>query len=331
MPQVSQPYAIGRVRALSRSLFTRQTIERLLSAASVQEVARVLAECGWGDAEDKADVERLADRQVAEAYRLIREITPEPDVTDCFFARYDILNLKALLKARMLGSSDVSLSANGLIDREVLRRAVHEADYSALPEEYREALSEIEARVAAGPDPLFVDARLDRLLFSMNAKRLKRVKDLDPAIETYFRSKADMANILSALRIQKMGWEASLLNEVLVPGGAVPEGMLSEIAKDAHAVSGLEPHVGSAFFRALTMGIADVERGFGLAAVEKRLDDYVLSLIRPGRYDVLGVLPIVGFLLAREREAAAVRLIAAAKAVGAPEEQLAARLRETYA
>ena len=35
--------------------------------------------------------------------------------------------------------------------------------------------------------------------------------------------------------------------------------------------------------------------------------------------------------LAREREAAAVRLIAAAKAVGAPEEQPASRLRETYA
>jgi len=89
--------------------------------------------------------------------------------------------------------------------------------------------------------------------------------------------------------------------------------------------------VSRAFFRALMMGIADVERGAGLAAVEKRLDDHLLSLIRPGRYDVLGMLPIVGFLLAREREAAAVRLIAAAKAVGAPEEQLASRLRETYA
>ncbi|NLF27264.1 MAG: V-type ATPase subunit [Clostridiales bacterium] len=331
MPQISQPYAIGRVRALSRSLFTRQTVERLLSAGSVQELARVLAELGWGEAEDKAGVERLADKQVQEACRLIREITPEPNVTDCFFARYDILNLKILLKARMLGASDVPLSANGLIDREILRHAVQEADYSALPEEYRGALSEIEARVAAGPDPLFVDARLDRLLFSTSAERLKKVKNLDPAIEKYFQSRADAANILSALRIQKMGWGAPLLDEVLVPGGNVPGELLSELAGDAHAVSGLEKHVGAAFFRALSMGMADVERGQGLAAVEKRLDDHVLSLIRPGRYDILGMLPIVGYLLAREREAAAVRLIAAAKAVGAAEEQLASRLRETYA
>ena len=331
MPQISQPYAIGRVRALSRSLFTRQTVERLLSAGSVQELARVLAELGWGEAEDKAGVERLADKQVQEACRLIREITPEPDVTDCFFARYDILNLKILLKARMLGASDASLSPNGLIDRELLRHAVQEADYSALPEEYHEALCEIEARVAAGPDPLFVDARLDRLLFSTSAERLKKVKDLDPAIEEYFRSKADASNILSALRIRRMGWDASLLDEVIVPGGSVPREPLSELVKDAHAVSGLEAHVSRAFFCALMMGIADVERGAGLAAVEKRLDDHLLRLIRPGRYDVLGMLPIVGFLLAREREAAAVRLIAAAKAVGAPEEQLASRLRETYA
>lgn len=87
-------------------------------------------------------------RGLAQACRLLREITPDEQVTDCFLLRYDIVNLKALFKARMLGTKDVLLSDNGLIEPETLRRCVGEGKYAALGEEMRPALEEVERQAS---------------------------------------------------------------------------------------------------------------------------------------------------------------------------------------
>lgn len=331
MPQTSQPYAIGRVRALSRTLITRPVLERLRAAEDVAQICRVLSECGWGEARTQAELDALADRQVADACALVREITPDPDVTDCFLLRYDVLNLKTLLKSRMLGQREVRLSPNGTLDPERLRHAVTEANYRDVPEEMREALEQIEERIAVENDPLFVDARLDRLLFEMTDARVRRARPQE-CVRAYFAARADAANMMTALRLGRMGRGAELLAELFVPGGALRREELEPVVSDAQALvplarARLEPEFAHTVERALE----SLTRAGSLALMEKRLDDYMLALLRPGRFDVLGVAPVVGYLLAREREAAAVRLLAAARAVNASPELLENTLRQTYA
>ena len=311
MPQNSQRYAIGRVRALSRTLLTRAAVERMIAASDIAEMARVLAEAGWGEAHTQEQVEALADARLAQACRLLREITPDEQVTDCFLLRYDILNLKALFKARMLGTKDVLLSDNGLTDPQTLRQAVGEGKYAALGEEMRPALEEVERRIALEEDALFVDARLDRLLFAMIADRLARAAKLDKALRDYFAALSDKTNVL------------------ICGGRLAPAEVLSLLSQDAAAPARAKLEDG--FVRALESGLQALARRGGLALLEKRLDDYLLSLVRPGRYNVEGLLPLVGYFLACEREATAVRLIAAAKAVGASVEKLEENLRQTYA
>lgn len=332
MPQNSQRYAIGRVRALSRTLLTRAAIERMIAACDIAEMARVLAEAGWGEAHTQEQVEALADARLAQACRLLREITPDEQVTDCFLLRYDIVNLKALFKARMLGTKDVLLSDNGLIEPETLRRCVGEGKYAALGEEMRPALEEVERRIALEEDALFVDARLDRLLFEMIADRLARAAKLDKALRDYFAALSDKTNVLIALRVRRMGREEALCQEMFVRGGRLtPQEVFHAVAEDRGVAAPARAKLEPGFVRALESGLQALARRGGLALLEKRLEDYLLSLVRPGRYSVEGLLPLVGYFLACEREATAVRLIAAAKAVGASVERLEENLRETYA
>ena len=67
-----------------------------------------------------------------------------------------------------------------------------------------------------------------------------------------------------------------------------------------------------------------------LPALEKAADDYLISLFRPQRYDPYAIEVLIGWLLAHEREAGAVRLILAGKLNGFDEGLIRERLREAY-
>ena len=54
-------------------------------------------------------------------------------------------------------------------------------------------------------------------------------------------------------------------------------------------------------------GLADMQRTGSIGALERAREDYLLSLVRPYRHDIASVQRLVGYLLARDREARAVR------------------------
>lgn len=327
MPQKSYGYAVGQVRVLEQNLLGRSALERLSSASSVDELARALTELGWGEAHTKQGIERLCDKHVLDACELVKRATPEPDVTDCFLLKYDILNLKVLLKSRVLGLVQEELSPCGTIDPELLRRAVSENSYQDLPPALKDVMVQIERRIAVAMDPLYVDARLDVAHFEIIRQKLARTRNMD--IKRYFSHKADITNLLIALRSAHMGRGAQFALELLVPGGELPIDQVARVADEperAAALTYMRPYSGM-----VKEALANPQRGAGLATLEKRMDDHLLSLIRPHRFEPTTVMPLVGYLLAREREAAAVRLIATAKNARVPQEKLSERLRELYA
>ena len=329
MPQISHAYAVGRVRSLEKNLLSKQTLERMLSAPNAQEAARTLSEAGWGDAQNVQEVDVLAQNHMRNACALVRECTPETDITDCFLLKFDILNLKTLVKARLMGQKEPVLSPNGTLNEDKLRHAVAEGKYSDLPKEYQETMAKIEQRVAVEADPLYIDAQLDKLLYRLIATRLSRVKHVPEEIRAYFSAKADSVNLLIALRAHEMGKSADFARDLYVEGGEIPAGQLARVVEDPGKVLSVVERMPYAPW--VKRGMERYERGEGLAPLEKQFDDYEIGLIRPGRYQVTSILPLIGYLLARERETAAVRLIVTAKSVNASEAALEARLRELYA
>ena len=329
MPQISHAYAVGRVRSLERNLLSKQTLERMISARTADEAARMLAETGWGDAQNASQVDKLAQGHMKAACDLIRTCTPEPDVTDCFLVQYDILNIKTLLKSRLMGISDPTLSPNGLLDTEKLRHAVAEGRYGDLPKEYQDTMTAIERHVAVEADPLFIDVQLDKLMYRMIAERVTRTKHIPQELKAYFAAKADCVNLLIALRIHAMGKSADFAAELFVEGGLLTKAQLLSVAADPTQVMRAVEY--KPYAQYVRKGMERYEHGDGLAPLEKQFDDYCLGLIRSAKYQIASILPLVGYLLARERETAAVRLIVTAKAVNAPDDVLQARLRELYA
>ena len=105
----------ARVRAMENGLLTRERMERMLEARSVEEAAKVLAECGYGEMNSFTPAaldERLSEARDA-VYQDLQGAVPDPNVIDVFRIKYDYHNAKVLLKAEAMGLDPVRLLVGG--------------------------------------------------------------------------------------------------------------------------------------------------------------------------------------------------------------------------
>ena len=87
---------------------------------------------------------------------------------------------------------------------------------------------------------------------------------------------------------------------------------------------------GFAARQAIATGLAEMQQTGNIGALERRRDDYLLSLVKGRKYDVLTIYPLLGYLFARDREAKAVRLILTVKRNGLDDAVIQERLCELY-
>lgn len=325
MPQKSIAYAVARVHVLERDALGTGHMERLLSSASYGEALRALQEMGWASAE-VSDDEQVVAQHVEKACALLREVSPDPAVTDCFLYRYDIQNFKILLKARCLGLAPGLLSACGTVPADKLAHAVSERAYGELPPQLAEAGEALEKRLATGDDPLSIDLILDQTLYRWIFESLGKAMDAKTA-RLYFTGRVDMLCGIMLLRVRALGRDAAFFRRMLIPGGTVAQEAWLVAFDHPERLPSLLARYGREVELACQRALQSPE---ALPGLERAMDDALLALFSPLRYAPLSIEPVIGYLLAREREAAAVRLILSAKANGFPAEAVHERLRALY-
>ena len=322
MPQNSLPYAVAKINAISVKILGQAAMERVASAQSMEDALRLLSDAGF-PADSRKEAEAAAEESVRGACAAIRALSPMPQVTDCFLYRYDALNLKTLLKARSLGLRDVSLSQCGTVDPETMRHAAAEANYKALPAFLRAAAEQADRRNAESFDPLRTDAEIDKAVYAHIQAALKKEKC--PEVKEYFAAEADLINLLIALRARAIGWGREMCENLYVPGGRLSFSALNACAEDpAQCRNAAKGQPWEKSIPALG------REPISLSRVEKEADDYKLRLLKAHRHDAASILPLIGYLIARERESMAIRLILTAQSAGVPRETLMERLREAY-
>lgn len=322
MPQISHAYAFGRVQALSRTLLSRADLERLANSKSIPEVCKLLSEMEWGEAENRREIEAHAGERLLTACYFMRANSAEPEITDCFLLKYDILNLKILFKSRMLNKAPDALSECGTFEPEKLKRCVDEHNYFALPAMLSEALGDLEKRIAIEPSPLMVDAELDKFYATIVKERAEKTKN--KVLKAYFTAWAEMTNLTIALRCAAMKKDIGFLRRMRIPGGELSGDVYEQILLNPERAYGhfqSRPYAGALKEALVKPSVREMIMG-----VESRMGEMLFSLVEPYKRELSSVLPVVYYLLAHEREASAIRMITIAKAAQMPSEQLSSYL-----
>lgn len=321
MAQPSFEFALGRISVLSTHLLSVSQLRRIAEAGSTKEAQKLLLETGYG--ENAATEQELATGEIDLIIRgqlqltrkRIKELTPDPELTGLFLLPVDTHNIKALLKARLLGTSaDEILRDGGNFPLDTLKDMIQTKYYEDMPPVYRDTLNEIESELGREADPLVFSAMVDGAMFR-HAKAIMDAKHEKGFIRAYFSLWADFQNTLSLIRAQNLHWELSQLRLVLVDAGEIPRTVFEECLDTPPEQLGARLNQG-AHGADLVQAINEFAQTGDLGIIARRMQEGKMQIIRLAKWETDSLGPIVGYLYAREVEAEALRLIFGALAGG---------------
>lgn len=314
-------YAVGRVRVLEGRLLPRSTIERLLDAPDLKEQKRILAETHVGRYLDAAvtaeDVERGLEASLDDLYDEFLERAGLPDAVVRYFrAPHDFANLRAALKARVLGvPPEGLLSRLGSIPADAFGAA-----QPVLPEPFGGLLT---AWDETEPQPSLdaLETAVDRALFAFltDAARESKVRFLKELTAL----RIDVADVRLLLRARAKAMPPAELVPRLIEGGTPA---LLALASEAPRMSAEE--LAAAVVRTRALGTLDETDLHDLERFDLVADALIAASMRSARRAPNGAEPVLAYVMAREAEVAALRALVAGRLAGLDRETIRARVKE---
>jgi len=345
-------YEVGVIRVLETRLLNGTALQRMLDADSPQAALEALSDTEYetplSNIESEWDFESALREEMERIYKLIDKLTQDRELTDIFRIKWDFHNLKVLLKSKYLKSSadtethstdvnDILIWA-GLEDVNELDKAVmsENGDGGNLPQYLQEAIVEVksECEEATEPsepletaiDPQLIDIILDKHAQSLN---YLRASEYSRFLQGYFQIAIDLHNIKNYLRVKTLNKDIDFLTKVLLDNGTLPpELFLNEFEEDTENFARAVKNTN--YYELVTEGIQSWIENHSLSTLEKLSDNHLLNYIKPAKFAILGVEPLLGYLLAKEHEIKLIRIIMVGKLNGLPPASIRERLRETY-
>lgn len=317
-----------RIKALERSLLSRERMERMLEARSNEDAAKVLTECGYPElTEVNVDViNQVLAEQRDKTYQDLSAFAPDRSLVDVFKVKYDYHNVKVLLKAEATGQDASRLLVDtGRVPAAALEEGIRSSDLRGMPSILQAAALEAREVLGTTGDPQLADFVLDRAYFK-DMHELAR-KSESSFLQGYVRIQIDAANLKSVVRTLRMGKGAEFLRGVLFEKGNIDVNRILNAVSSGASLD--ELYTTSVLHDAAEAGVAAVNGG-GLTRFEKLVDDAVNAYVGGAKYVAFGEAPLIGYLAAKDTEFTAIRIIMTGRLAGLPADTIRERLRESY-
>lgn len=297
-----------------------------LCDASAEDAFRAVSEGGFGkgaDAVSAYEYEKLlcADERDLDAF--IREYAPNNAQRAFLLSPRDFHNAKAILKAKYAECDlEKMLAPEGLLSIETITKSIEEEDYKPLGEELAAAcenaaklFGEDGTDEASGAE---VGAIFERAQFS----RLKASCAKNPMLKKLVAKKADMTDILTALRSKTPEYAAN--NYVLcgkLKAEQLSDLLLEDGEKAEHALdnTGYEKFVEICF--------EDKKNGLPLTRAELIRDNLEIDFLAEKKYELKRSEPFLYYVLRRRAENANLRILFVCLLAGMGEGEIKKRLR----
>lgn len=317
-----------RVRALECQLLDRGKMDQMLEAATPEDAARILNDCGYPELElvTGATVGKMLTRERERVMEDLAELVPDPAILAVFQIQYDYHNGKVLLKSEATGTqADRLLVETGRIPSETMAAALRGGESMDLPPLLGQALLEARQVLSTTRDPQLGDFTLDRYYF----QELWQIaqKTGSAFLEGYVQRSIDTANLRTVVRVLRMGRGGEFLDGILFEGGTMEAGRLLDSVNAGAMLE--ELYAPTPLAKAAEAGAAAV-RGESLTLFEKLCDDSVIDYIKDARFVSFGEAPVIAYLAAKEAEIVAIRIIMTGRLAGLPTDVIRERLREAY-
>lgn len=295
--------AAALVKIEEKKMLSQSRFIRLIEAESASEVLKLLGESVYS--KDMSGItepsmyDKILSEELKRVYKFAYEIAKvNSSIVDIFALKYDFQTLKFKLKASVK-------------EEEYKEEYLTNLD---LTKEYLEARKEYEST----KDVQMAVILLDKLY-------LKRVKDIveeydEEILKKFYKLKLDRYNLLTFLRLKKQNRNNSYAKMCL----ADDEDLVKIYESGSNFVEALKKKYDN---KVMWEQYGRCNR---ISDIEKYMDNSIMDLCKKYRAANCGIEPIVTFILAKEFEMKAIKLIMTAKINKLPEEVIRERMRDIY-
>ncbi len=332
------PYVTARVKAKRASLLPKETYERLL-LMEAPEIARFL-----GEREYKAEmlalgarysgvdlIENAVSKNLAETYNKIFDFSEGNlrAMIGRYLDRYDLENVKTIVRGRMYGASpeDVreDLVPAGSFSEEFLEELIAapslDAVFTVLQGTiYAAALSILGKKPSDIENWSAWEDLVSRLYYAELLASIPPSTDANRLMREFVQREIDILNLKTLLRAWSA--KATFEREIFLDGG------YEMTVEDLHELVTLDkPSLTRrlqdySFYEDVAAALERVEET-GIGVLIRRVEKvHLLDAARYAHLHPLSILPILDYIVLKDREATNIRLIARGKESGLPIETL---------
>ena len=325
------PYAVTRVRAMKSKLLPKESYPRLLNMG-IDEITRFIQE-----SEYKNDVDELAmkysggdlaehalNRNLALTYDKLARITSGElnDLIVEYLRRYDIWNIKTLLRGKLFNASVEDILESLIAAGEFTYTSMSELAAKSTYQEVIEALKYSEyyplLKKFDGTNLAYIENELDKMYYSSLFAAIGKPRSKDRKLfSKVVRLEVDVKNLINLFRLKKAGLEkADEIMPLMIEGG-------SELKPEKLASLPYEEFVNelqrTKFWDAIS-GVSGPDMA-SLTPLESRLTRYylesstILSHVSP-----ISIVPIMDYIIHKNNETTNLRIIFRGKESGLSDE-----------
>ena len=315
-------YAVSRIKAREAFLLSMQDLEQVLSSDTIEEAKRVLSDKGFDGNGEVKDTEELLKKETEKIWSFIWELVEDKSVFDVFLLRNDYHNLKAALKADYMNLDMDSLYLDyGTVDKDVIKKAVKDRDALMLPENMRETYEKAQSVLLKTGDGQLCDIIVDKAC--LEAIKTAGDKSEDEMIKKYAELYVALSDVKIAVRGNKLHKSADFFNMALAKCDTLDVDALVK-----NSLKGAEELYDYLKGTAYSGAVEALSESY--SAFEKWCDNLIVDHIKKQKYNAFTLGPIASYIVARENEIKAVRIILSGISNDLSSESVRERLRDMY-
>ena len=296
---------VSMIKVQEKKLLNEDRLIKMLETNSFKEILRILNDTDYSysiaTTMQDDEYEKIINGELERVFKFTREISKNnQEIVDLAALKYEYQNLKLLLKDKG-NILDVYNISTGIIDKEEIMNNFNEVKKY---KDFKEAC-----------------IKLDKMYFK-HLLKLANSTNI-PLFIDYAKISIDRYNIVTFLRLKKQNRNVDYLDDILVDGGSISKEELIKVYFNNTYLLLFKKKI-------VTKTWDTFEKNGDILEIEKIFDNMIISLAKEYKYITIGPEPIFTYIIAKEYELKALRLILSAKLNDIDIELVKSRLRGVY-
>lgn len=314
-------YAVARIRCKEGKLFSSKNIEQIISMNDADSIIRYLLENGWNSPKEGSGSDILKAEESA-LWELMKELTGDLSVFDFIRLPVDFQNLKAVIKAVYTECDPQYMyTSGGITDPKLIYKAVLDKEYSDLPCHLIDVAQEAVSVLYKTADGQLCDSIIDKACLS--AVYEEGMKNSDLLIKKYCELFVASGNIKVAVRGVNLRKSLDFILRSMAECDSLNIKNLSIAA--TKSFDDICTYLSSTDYKAAVPFIKE-----SVSAFEKWCDNYIMEAMKTQKSEPFSIGPLIAYIIAKQTEIKAVRLILTAKTNELDEAVIRERIRNLY-